>query len=347
MYRQTDDGQVARALKILDALRGYKTGRLVSELAAEANASERTVKRDIAALQDAGIEIVRDLIDGRAAARLKDRAYSYVAITKRERYTLLAVRRMFDVLKGTPFADDIDSVLHKLEQRMSPEERAEHATFGERFAYIPDGGTKPNLGTDDVLDALLSGVLTRKLVRYAYRGARGRAQHGFLAPFAMLLYKQGLYVVGKRLASKTDVAAIESGEVLNYAAERFSEAEWLRDTSFVPPSDFKLDDLVDDAFGAHVGKDAPQRVVIEFSRERAAYARGRIWHRTQQIEEQSDGTILLSFTCKNLMPVVSWVLEWGPHARVIEPVTLVEQVVDELDRARWRYPMGDGLMGTR
>lgn len=57
--------------------------------------------------------------------------------------------------------------------------------------------------------------------------------------------------------------------------------------------------------------------MIEFSKERAAYARGRVWHRTQQIEEQSDGTVHLAFTCKNLVPVVSWVLEWGPHARVI------------------------------
>jgi len=28
---------------------------------------------------------------------------------------------------------------------------------------------------------------------------------------------------------------------------------------------------------------------------------------------------MLSFRCTNLVPVVSWVLEWGPHARVIEP----------------------------
>ena len=149
MYRRTDDGQVARALKILDALRGYKRGRGVSELATEVNASERTVKRDVAALQDAGIEIDRTPIEGRSAARLVDRAYSYVAITKRERYTLLAVRRMFDVLKGTSFAEDIESVLRKLEQRMSPEERAEHATFGERFAYLPDGGTKKYTDKDD------------------------------------------------------------------------------------------------------------------------------------------------------------------------------------------------------
>ena len=127
-------------------------------------------------------------------------------------------------------------------------------------------------------------------------------------------------------------------EVLNLAVERFSEAEWVRDSSFVPPASFKLEDFVDDAFGAHVGKAAAQRVVIEFSKEIAAYARGRVWHRTQKIEEQSDGTVQLAFTCKNLVPVVSWVLEWGPHARVIEPAALVDQVVDELDWARQRYP---------
>ena len=94
----------------------------------------------------------------------------------------------------------------------------------------------------------------------------------------------------------------------------------------MPPATFKLDDFVDDAFGAHVGKQASQRVAIEFSKERAAYARGRVWHRTQEIEERGDGTVRLAFTCKNLVPVVSWVLEWGPHARVIEPPELRDQV---------------------
>lgn len=328
---------MARALRVLDALRGYKQGRLMSELAAEVGSSERTVKRDIAALQDAGIEVTRVQIDGRAAAHLKDRAFSYVAVTRRERYTLLAVRRMFDVLKGTSFAEDVDSVLRKLEQRMSPEERAEHATFGDRFAYIPDGGIKPYEGKDDVLDALLTGVLSRKLVRYAYQGARGRAQRGYLAGFAMVLYKHGLYVVGKRVASPTDTAAIENGEILNLAAERFSEADWVRDASFTPPASFKLDNFVDDAFGAHVGKGIAQRVVIEFSKERAAYARARVWHRTQRFEEQNDGTVHVAFMCKNLAPIVSWVLGWGPHARVISPAELRIQVARELRDATRHY----------
>jgi hypothetical protein len=34
---------------------------------------------------------------------------------------------------------------------------------------------------------------------------------------------------------------------------------------------------------------------------------------------------------------VSWVLEWGPHARAIEPPALVAQVIAELDAARRGY----------
>ena len=102
MYRRSDIGQVARAMRVLVALRGFKHGRMLSELAAEVDASERTVKRDLAALQDSGIEITRTPIEGRAAACLVERAYSYVAITKRERYTLLAVRAMFTKRTASP-----------------------------------------------------------------------------------------------------------------------------------------------------------------------------------------------------------------------------------------------------
>jgi hypothetical protein len=90
------------------------------------------------------------------------------------------------VLRGTPLWEDVKSLQRKLEQRMSPEERAEHASLGDRFAYVPDGGTKAYEGKEDILDALLTGVLSRRVVRFAYRDARGRARRGYLAPYTMV-----------------------------------------------------------------------------------------------------------------------------------------------------------------
>lgn len=102
MYRRGEIGQVARALRVLDAMRGYKLGRRVGEIAAEVGASERTVRRDITELQDAGFDIEITKRDNRTIATLaSERNYSPVSITKRERFTLLAVRSVFDVLRDS------------------------------------------------------------------------------------------------------------------------------------------------------------------------------------------------------------------------------------------------------
>lgn len=82
MYRRGEIGQVARALRVLDALRGFKHGRWVGEVATEVGASERTVRRDITELQDAGFDIEVAKRDGRSIAALaSERNYSPVSIT--------------------------------------------------------------------------------------------------------------------------------------------------------------------------------------------------------------------------------------------------------------------------
>jgi len=231
------------------------------------------------------------------------------------------------------------SLQRKLEQRMTPEERAEHAALGDRFAFVPDGGTKAYEGKEDILDALLTGVLSRRVVRYAYRDARGRARQGYLAPYTMLLYKHGLYVVGCRLREPTDGRAIEPGtRIAVYAVERFTEADHLRNASFTAPPGFRISEILNGAFGIHVMTDAqPHRVVVEFSAEKAAFVRARVWHPTQTFEELPDQRVRLTFSCASLIPVVSWVLEWGPHARAVEPPQLVADIVAELDAARRAY----------
>jgi len=338
MYRRGDVGQVARALRLLNALRGFKQGRSLADLAAELGVSERTVRRDLAELGDADIDVELTRLDGRAAACLVEASHSSVPITRRERYTLLAVRSVFDVLRGTPLHDDVVNVLAKLEQRLNTAERKEHAVLGERFAYVPDGGTKAYEGKDDIIDSLQTGILSRKLVRYAYKDSRGRTQRGHLAPFALLLYRHGLYAVGCR-TSDARVDTSDWRRTLGvFAVERFTDAEHLRECMFEMPTDFQLAEVLHGAFGIHLGDIAKAcRVVIEFSAEKGALVEARIWHPTQQLQRTDGGKLRLSFSCTNLAPVVSWVLEWGPHAQVIEPAELVDAVVDELDAARGNY----------
>ncbi len=337
MYRRGEIGQVARALRVLDALRGYKLGRWVSEVAKDLGSSERTVRRDITELQDAGFDIELTKRDNRTFASLvSERNYSPVSITKRERFTLLAVRSVFDVLKGTPFHDDVHSVMSKLEQRMNTKERDELAAFGERFVYLPDHGTKSYAGKEDIIDAIQTGILSRKVVRYRYADSRGRARDGFFAPYGMVLYRHGLYAVGGRLKAANDDA--QSAQLGVFALERFTEAEHLRAHDFVMPPEFHIRNVLHGAFGPHlVDESGPREVIVEFSREKALLVSSRTWHETQRIDQLPDGRIRLTFQTPHVAPVVSWILEWGPHARAVAPTELVQQVKGELAEAHAQY----------
>ncbi len=126
-----------------------------------------------------------------------------------------------------------------------------------------------------------------------------------------------------------------------FAVERFVEAEHLRKLTFEIPADFQIDEVLHGAFGVHVGDPANAcRVIVEFPAEKAELVASRVWHPTQELLRVPGGAVRLTFTCTNLLPVVTWILQWGPHAKVIEPEELVTSVVEELDRARRWYSRG-------
>lgn len=336
MYRRGDFGQVARALRVVDELRGFKLGRWVNEVAAKVGASERTVRRDLAELQDAGFDIEVTKRANRIYAYLAGEQSSTVAIAKRERFTLLAIRRVFDVFKHTPFFEDVATVLEKLEQRMSAKERAEHTAFGQQFVYMPDHGTKSYEGKSDVIDAIQDGIMQRRLVRYRYADANGRARTGYLAPFRLAMYRHGLYVVGARL--KEPDCDVREAPLGVFAVERFVEAHYLKRHSFEIPTDSRVGDLLSGSFGPHLpDASGPHEVVVEFSAVKAHLVSSREWHPTQRVVPLAEGRVQIALVAPSLAPIVSWVLEWGPHARALAPKTLVQLVTQEMDLARAQY----------
>lgn len=83
-------------------------------------------------------------------------------------------------------------------------------------------------------------------------------------------------------------------------------------------------------------KDGPHRVIVELTAAKAQLVSSREWHPSQVVTTLPDGRVRVG-RAPSLAPIVSWVLEWGPHARAIAPDTLVTHVVRELDEAHAQY----------
>lgn len=106
--------------------------------------------------------------------------------------------------------------------------------------------------------------------------------------------------------------------------------------SFKIADDFDVERFMRDSFQLYRG-DESHEVKIRFSPRQARWIREKQWHPTQQLAEQSDGSVILSMTTSGLAQVKSWILSFGSGARALAPQALVQEVEDELDRARQNY----------
>jgi len=102
---------------------------------------------------------------------------------------------------------------------------------------------------------------------------------------------------------------------------------------------FEPVDLPADAFENSLGvnQGAPERIEIAFEPRIARHIRERVWHASQHIEEAADGKLTMTLNVCNDVALRSWILGFGPSARVISPPELVRQIQDEADKTRLQY----------
>ena len=67
-------------------------------------------------------------------------------------------------------------------------------------------------------------------------------------------------------------------------------------------------------------------VRIRFDAESARMVRARTWHATQAIHSVPGGGVDITLRARNEWDIARWVLSWGAHAWVIEPVELRNRV---------------------
>lgn len=89
-----------------------------------------------------------------------------------------------------------------------------------------------------------------------------------------------------------------------------------------------------------------EEVAIEFDPRAAAWVRARQWHKSQEVEDRRDGSIVLRLTVSIDPPLLQWILGFGASARVVSPATLARRVADDLAAASARYREGRELAQT-
>jgi predicted DNA-binding transcriptional regulator YafY len=116
---------------------------------------------------------------------------------------------------------------------------------------------------------------------------------------------------------------VERIEEMALLEERFTPIEELPDAAF-PHS-----------MGVHSGP--PEPVAIEFQAAVADYVKARQWHPSQVVQEQPGGGVIMALTVCLDQALRSWILSFGPFAKVTTPPGLSLQIATQLEEAYARY----------
>jgi len=121
-------------------------------------------------------------------------------------------------------------------------------------------------------------------------------------------------------------------EVRTFAVERIQDVSLLEER-FTP-----IEELPDTAFphslGVHSGP--PEHVELAFEPAVADYVRAREWHPSQQLRDGVSGSVVMSLDVCLDRALQSWILSFGPFARVIAPAELARQIAEQFAEATAR-----------
>jgi predicted DNA-binding transcriptional regulator YafY len=328
------NAEVIRQWTILREIeRARGAGATIDDLAALCDVTTRTIRRDLQALEEAGFPLFDDRTgdDGRTRWRVNGQAFKGLAagLSVSELCALYFSRTLLESLSGTPFRDDVESAFEKLSSVLTPHMRRfldqlprVIATKADPLRRRTEAG---NPRQHEVVARALDATLHTRQARITYHShSSDRTKTYVVHPYRLAYAQGGLYL---------QAFVPEYAEVRTFAVERIQEISLL-DDRFTP-----IEEIPDAAFphslGVHSGP--PERVEVEFQASVADYVRARDWHPSQQIRDLPSGLLVMTLDVCLDRALHSWILSFGPFARVVGPEPLAREIAAQLSEAKARY----------
>jgi len=309
-YKRGDLSRFERQLKLMLLLHQAERCLKVGELAEELGVSERTVYRDLKALEltylvpitgDGGRRIaeghflppirfaIPEVVAIFLAARLM-LAYS----RKRDPNIVTAFSKLNSVVQP-PLRDQIQKTMDWLE-RQPVDEGYLHtmATLAEAWA-------------------------THRRVRITYRALDAEeATARDIDPY---------FIEPAAAGHSTYVIALchRHHELRVFKVERITDIRMTTETYEVP-DEFDANELLAPAMGIVVTEDI-DTVRLRFTPELARLPEETIWHPSQSVVPQSDGSAIVTLRVANTFELLSFIMQWGEKVEVIEPDGLREDII--------------------
>jgi len=323
----SDNAQILIRMAIMAARR---QGITLSEIEAEFGRSYRTAQRLAALLQATFPAIDRDVEDDGRTVRWRLPHAAIQALLFPTADELVSLTAAIEHLRDTGLhaeAEHLRSLDHKFRalipaptsRKLAPDEDA----LLEALGHAARPGPKP-AAKAEVNSAISSALKGPCLLRISYKGRRDAAsKERVVAPYGLLLGIRR-YLVARDTAKP-------GSNLRHYRIDDIEHAEVL-DQSFSPDPDFSIRAHAERAFGSYVDDKEHGEVVWRFAPRAAEDARRYIFHPTQMVEDEEDGSLTVRFRASGHIEMCWHLYTWGDAVEVLAPERLKALVANHRRR---------------
>jgi predicted DNA-binding transcriptional regulator YafY len=315
---------LARMVRIHDLL---SAGRYpnCSLLATEFEVSAKTIQRDVDFMRDQLIlPIEYDRARHGFAYTEAVGPFPLITVSEGELVALLVAQKAVEQYRGTPFEKPLQTAFGKLVSSLGEDANVSLHELSAAVSFHSAGIPRSQI---EVFELLMQGVISRQLVEFDYHSLRARKPaRRQAAPYHLACINNQWYLIARDETRQ---------EVRTFALTRISAVEKLK-IPFERPADFSVAKMLSGSFAAFEAGQT-ERVRIRFDQTVARLVSERQWHRSQQIRSTDQGGIEVTMHVGIAPDLESWILGWGNHAQVIEPLPLRERIAATVESMAANY----------
>ncbi len=291
----------------------------VPRMAKRLEVSPRTVQRDL--------EYLRDYLEAPLNfSRFKNGFYYEkefdlppVKLTEGEAVAVMLSQHLLSLYKGAPFGETMQSALEKITAMLPETVTLDPSDFLQQVSFDVPAPRGEEQHLCAVYHFLSEAISAQNCVEITYFTAtRNVTSTRCIDPYH-LRYHQGVWYLIAFCHFRNEVRVFALDRIRSYKETG---------AAFEIPEGFSLEDFLKHSMGIEIGT-VPIEVAVRFDAYQARFIRDQIWHSSQEIEDLSDGSIILKLTVSGLGELKRWIMFYGQHAEVLHPESLREEIAQD------------------
>jgi predicted DNA-binding transcriptional regulator YafY len=314
--------RVARLVKIQILLWQNPQGLVLKEIARKCLVSLSTIYRDMKALE---YEIGVPIWQNSKKWGISESAYlPPINFTQTEAICLLQATRLMQKLSNR-FDPNIYSTFIKLNTIIPPPINEQIKNTLEFMEKQPrDERVIRNF------QKLMQSWISRRVVRFYYQDRQGNSlKEIIIEPYFIepLIQVFSIYVIGYCRTSKS----IQGYNINHIIGDVIIELD-----TYEIPKDFNINDYMSQAWDIHHWEEYVN-IKLRFSKKLRNAISDTVWHHSQVIKLQKDGSVIMTLKVRNYRTFRNWIIGWGSEVEVLEPLELRKEIANFVKELNAHY----------